>query len=225
MKYLKLLVSAIFASMLIGLGGTVYLSCLNLATKNGGINYDLMKVIGSILFATGLYIIVVYKLDLFTGKVGHLIDNGFSYLKNLGIIFLGNLIGSALFAFLILGTRDGEALSEIAHTMVDTKLNDTYLSLFLLSIPCGFLMHFAVYTYKSLDKNPMKYLSVFLGVTVFILSGYEHVVANIFYITLSKSWNLNCILPIILMALGNALGAFVIPLFLKMRKNDNIEIN
>ena len=63
MKYnIEILIKSILAGIMIGIGGTIYLSLDN-------------KIVGSILFAIGLFIIVVYSFNLYTGKIGYLINN------------------------------------------------------------------------------------------------------------------------------------------------------
>ena len=62
MKYnIEILIKSILAGIMIGIGGTIYLSLDN-------------KIVGSILFAIGLFIIVVYSFNLYTGKMGYLIN-------------------------------------------------------------------------------------------------------------------------------------------------------
>lgn len=216
MRLFKLFVSSIVAGMCIAIGGTVYLSCV--ANGNGDM---IVKVIGAFLFATGLFTICTYGFSLFTGKVGYLVDNKPAYTLDLLIIFLGNLVGTVGFAYLILGTRMADPLVNYMEVtnMVTSKLNDTWYSLLLLAIPCGFLMHFGVYTFKKLEKHAVaRYISVFLGVALFIICGFEHVIANLFYITLAQKWSVDCIIPILMMIIGNALGGFIIPLYLKFNE-------
>ena len=59
---IEILIKSILAGIMIGIGGTIYLSLDN-------------KIVGSILFAIGLFIIVVYSFNLYTGKIGYLINN------------------------------------------------------------------------------------------------------------------------------------------------------
>ena len=74
-------------------------------------------------------------------------------------------------------TRIYTMISEKAKTLADIKLNDTLISILILSFFCGILMYLAVNTYKEV-KDIGKYLAVFLGVIVFILCGFEHCIAN-----------------------------------------------
>ena len=111
----------------------------------------------------------------------------------------------------------GTMISEKAKTLADIKLNDTLISILILSFFCGILMYLAVNTYKEV-KDIGKYLAVFLGVIVFILCGFEHCIANMYYFSVSSTWSLNTLLYLLVMILGNSLGGILIPLCNKVIK-------
>lgn len=206
MKYnIEILIKSILAGIMIGIGGTIYLSLDN-------------KIVGSILFAIGLFIIVVYSFNLYTGKIGYLINN-FSkkYIRELIITLIGNFIGTLFVGFILKYTRIYTMISEKAKTLADIKLNDTLISILILSFFCGILMYLAVNTYKEV-KDIGKYLAVFLGVIVFILCGFEHCIANMYYFSVSSTWSLNTLLYVLVMILGNSLGGILIPLCNKVIK-------
>lgn len=206
MKYnIEILIKSILAGIMIGIGGTIYLSLDD-------------KIVGSILFAIGLFIIVVYSFNLYTGKIGYLINN-FSkkYIRELIITLIGNFIGTLFVGFILKYTRIYTMISEKAKTLADIKLNDTLISILILSFFCGILMYLAVNTYKEV-KDIGKYLAVFLGVVVFILCGFEHCIANMYYFSVSSTWSLNTLLYLLVMILGNSLGGILIPLCNKVIK-------
>lgn len=206
MKYnIEILIKSILAGIMIGIGGTIYLSLDN-------------KIVGSILFAIGLFIIVVYSFNLYTGKIGYLINN-FSkkYIRELIITLIGNFIGTLFVGFILKYTRIYTMISEKAKTLADIKLNDTSISILILSFFCGILMYLAVNTYKEV-KDIGKYLAVFLGVIVFILCGFEYCIANMYYFSVSSTWSLNTLLYLLVMILGNSLGGILIPLCNKVIK-------
>ena len=74
-------------------------------------------------------------------------------------------------------------------------------------------MFIAVDSYKSGKDTFSKYIGIFLCVPVFILSGLEHCVADMFYLQLAGAYSLQALSFILLASLGNTLGAFLIPLF------------
>ena len=190
MKYnIEILIKSILAGIMIGIGGTIYLSLDN-------------KIVGSILFAIGLFIIVVYSFNLYTGKIGYLINNfNKKYIRELIITLIGNFIGTLFVGFILKYTRIYTMISEKAKTLADIKLNDTLISILILSLFCGILMYLAVNTYKEV-KDTGKYLAVFLGVIVFILCGFEHCIANMYYFSVSSTWSLNTLLYLLVMILG-----------------------
>lgn len=206
MKYnIEILIKSILAGIMIGIGGTIYLSLDN-------------KIVGSILFAIGLFIIVVYGFNLYTGKIGYLINNfNKKYINELIITLIGNFIGTFFVGFILRYTRIYNMISEKAKTLADIKLNDTLISILILSFFCGILMYLAVNTYKEV-KDIGKYLAVFLGVIVFILCGFEHCIANMYYFSVSSTWSLNTLLYLLVMILGNSLGGILIPLCNKVIK-------
>ena len=78
-------------------------------------------------------------------------------------------------------------------------------------------MYLAVNGYKVV-KDPLgKYLSVFLGVIVFILCGFEHSVANMYYFSVAFIINGKSLLYLLIMILGNAVGGVIFPLCDKLK--------
>lgn len=206
MKYnIEVLIKSMLAGIMIGIGGTIYLSLDN-------------KIVGSILFAIGLFVIVVYGFNLYTGKIGYLINNfNKKYIRELMITLIGNFIGTFFVGFILRYTRIYTMISDKAKTLAEIKLNDTLISILILSFFCGILMYLAVNTYKEV-KDIGKYLAVFLGVIVFILCGFEHCIANMYYFSVSSTWSLNTLLYLLVMILGNSLGGILIPLCNKVIK-------
>lgn len=187
--------SAIGAGLAISIGGTVFLSVEN-------------QIAGALLFSVGLYAIVLNGLHLYTGKIGYLVeekDKG-SYAVLLLATWLGNLAGTALGALGVLASRIS-GIRERAAGIAEVKLSDGPLSILILSVFCGLLMYVAVDGFKK-KENP---LILFFCVSVFILSGFEHCVANMFYFTLAGVWSGKAFLYLLLMTLGNSLGGMLIP--------------
>ena len=79
-------------------------------------------------------------------------------------------------------------------------------------------MFLAVNGHKETKDNFAKYAGVFLGVSVFILCGFEHCVANMYYFTISSTWSLKSIAYLGIMILGNGIGGVMFPLSDKLLK-------
>lgn len=198
MKCLNLLIKAILAGVCVGIGGVVYLSCLAAG---------LPVVVGAILFGFGLFTIVCFNYNLYTGKIGYLSKETAS---SLPIILIGNLIGVFGVAGLMLLTGKAAILSAAALPLVTAKLTDTYLSSFILSIFCGFLMYTAVEGAKSIPSVEGQILIIFLCVIVFICCGFEHCIANAFYFAITKQFSRAALLKFLTMIAGNSIGSLTI---------------
>ena len=202
---MKDFIKSVLAGIMIGIGGTIYLSIDN-------------KVVGASLFGIGLFMIVIYGFNLYTGKIGYLVDNfNFKYIKMLVITLIGNFIGTFLVGYILKFTRIYSLIHDKAKSLVDIKLDDSLVSILILAFFCGILMYLAVNTYKE-SKDIGKYLGVFLGVIVFILCGFEHCIANMYYFSVANAWNVNALLYLLVMILGNSLGGMLIPLCNKVIK-------
>lgn len=196
---MKILFKSFLAGIMIAIGGTVFLSIEN-------------KVIGASLFSIGLFGVLIYNLNLYTGKIGYLITNfNLKYIKELIITLIGNFIGACSVGFILRYTRIYDNIYEKSLILANTKLNDNILSIFILSIFCGLLMYFAVNGFKK-QTDFGKYLVVYLGVAVFILCGFEHCIANMYYFSVADIWSLKTLGYTGIMVLGNSLGSFIIPL-------------
>ena len=115
-------------------------------------------------------------------------------------------MGTGLGAACVLMSRIS-GISGRAGEIAAVKLSDTPASIFLLSVFCGFLMYAAVDGFKK-KGNP---LILFVCVSVFILCGFEHCVANMFYFSLAGVWSGKAVLYLLLMTLGNSAGGLLIP--------------
>jgi len=197
-KYFDYFIKGIYAGIMISIGGIAYLAIDN-------------NIVGSFVFAIGLLTVCMYGLNLYTGKIGYIINNKLSYIWELLLSLLGNFVGTFIVGNLLRFTRFN--YSQIAEKIVNIKLNDNYLSIFVLSIFCGILMYIAVNNYKKAKDNFGKYITIFLCVMTFILSGFEHCVANMFYFSIANVWSFKVILYLLIMVLGNSVGSVIIALF------------
>ena len=205
MKAVRTFAYGVMAGFFVSIGGTAFLSIEN-------------RVVAALFFTTGLFAISNYGFNLFTGKVCYLLDNGPGYLWDLALIWLGNL-GGTLIATALLGlTRVHPALAETAAPLVAAKLGDGLLSVFVLSVFCNVLIFIAVDGYRIIPDALGKYLALFLGVAVFAISGFEHCVANMYFISLTGSWSAAAVLFIIVNTVGNSLGGLLVPAVKKIFK-------
>ena len=198
MRYVRIFVSAILGGACIGLGGIAYLSLEN-------------KVLGALFFTVGLFTICTFGLNLFTGKVCYVFQQDKGYALGIPVIWLGNLAGTGLTALAVRATRLAP-LAEKAAALCTVKLADSPLSIFLLAVLCNIFIYIGVEGFKSNPHELGKYLSLFFGVMVFILCGFEHCVANMFYFSAAGMWSGRAVAYLLIMSLGNAVGGVIFPL-------------
>lgn len=193
------IISGILAGISISLGGTVYLLIDS-------------KVIGALFFTVGLFCVCIFGFSLFTGKVCYAFDSDGKYVRALPVIWLGNLIGALLTGLLLMQTRLASGLYERASAICRTKIGQGYLSAFILAVFCDIMIYIAVEGYRTIGHDVGKYLAVFFGVTVFVLCGFEHCVANMYYFTVGRAWSMEAAIYLLVMTAGNAVGGVSIPL-------------
>lgn len=157
---------SIFAGLLIGTGGLVYL-------RVGGIA-------GAVLFAFGLLCVVMCGAQLFTGKSGFLPYKDFP--KLIAMIAL-NAVGCAVAAF-IASYCTSETLTANLQNIIDARLAASWHKVLVTSIGTGMIMTLAVY-----GARQKHYLPLLFGVPVFILCGLPHCVADAFYYAASLFYN------------------------------------
>ena len=195
-KYFSIAPSAVLAGMSIAFGGMVFLSVDN-------------KIIGALLFTIGLFSVCTFGFHLFTGKVCYVFDNNGSYTAQLPLIWLCNFIGTWIVAATVKATRNAPAMIEKASTMCQVKTSDNLISLFLLGMLCNIFIYIAVEGFKSNQHELGKYLSLLFGVMVFILSGTEHCVADMFYFCVAGGWTIRTVLCLLVISAGNAAGGIL----------------
>ena len=177
-------IKSVYAGLMIGIGGIIYLSLDN-------------PVIAAFLFSFGLLTIITQQFNLFTGKIGFVKTK--EQLKAIPVIIIGNFIGTFLISiFAKLGN-----LPISADIICANKLNKDIFTIFILAIFCGVLMYLAVDNYNK-TKN---IVFIILPVVIFILSGFEHSIANMFYFSLAGVWSVKAVVYILVMICGNAFGA------------------
>lgn len=167
---------------MIGIAGSVFL------TIGGG-------WIAAVLFSIGLIIICARGYNLYTGKIGYIRESK-DLLKML-VYLIGNFIGVFLVSLTVVGAP--------AATLVATKLAIPYWLLALKSIGCGFLMYLAVDIYKTRNS----FIGIVTCIPAFILAGFEHSIADMFYICCSGILNWQLVPFLVIVILGNAIGALL----------------
>ena len=207
---LKKIIDGILAGLLITIGGAVFLACINPATPY-------TRYIGAFFFSTALLCICMKGYSLYTGKIGYVI--GKHSKEDISVLFLGllgNTIATIGLGYLLAVTFPN--LKETALSLCNDKLTQGYGFALIRACFCGVLVYLAVDIYKS-DKSV---LGIVFCIPVFILSGYEHSIADIFYFAISGIQSLEAFGYLWMIILGNSIGSLIIPaLKLVGRKKEN----
>ena len=177
----KNLILAVLAGVFIALAGA-------LATIAGsaytGTQSNLVK---AAVFPLGLILVTLAGSELFTGNcllIAPLLCGEVKItktLKNLGITYAGNLVGSVIIALIVVY---GGALEQIAPQVISaaiTKCNFGFGKSFLLAIPCNILVCLSVWISMSSKSATGKILAVYMPIFAFVACGFEHSVANMYY--------------------------------------------
>ncbi len=221
LSVLNTLLLAILAGIYISLGATGFIT---MSSAFGEQLSGLGKFLGAALFPVGLMLVILCGAELFTGN--NLISIAFfakkisfwRVIRNWLLVFLGNALGCYFFAFVL---AESSILNDNAVNFVlsvaSSKVSMTFMQALLRGFMCNLLVALACWMQTSCQDTAGKILAIFFPVLLFVVCGYEHSVANLFYIPLGQflgsevtvlSMWLNNILPV---ALGNILagGVFV----------------
>lgn len=186
-KQLKQLVSkSTLAGLLISLGATAFLTVDN-------------KTVGALLFSIGLTAVILLEANLYTGKIGYV--NSKAKLISAALILIQNLLVALVCGLIFYSTKNN-----ICENLWLNKLTKSWYEFLFDSIGCGICIYLSVELYKKTGSI----FVIVLGVLVFILSGFEHCIADIFYLSASMSFDLKSILYILIAIIGNSIGSLLI---------------
>lgn len=211
MEHIKDILKAVLAGIAISFGGFLCIRTNAIATNT---------ILGSFLFSFGLILICNFGFNLYTGKVCYLFDEGEKTLSQRYIylleILLGNVLGTLFFSFILKISMAENNINKLVMTTlknsVEAKINYEWYQMIGLSFFCGMLVYIAVEGFKKIDNMFGKYVVLMLAIGGFIVSGFEHSIANMFYYFLSGNFGIMAILSLILCVIGNSIGGLFIPL-------------
>ncbi len=185
---------------MISIGGSVFLACYG----DGSL---LNRTIGAVFFSVALLCICFKGYSLFTGKVGYIPEK---HDREAISVLLWGLLGNAV-ATVLLGLALRAALPSLAtpaEIICSAKLTQDWWQTLVRGIFCGMLMYLAVSIYR--DKKSIA--AILFCVPVFILAGFEHSIANMFYFGAAGMISLKSGIYLLLVVLGNSIGGMTLPL-------------
>ena len=154
--------------------------------------YGLGKVLAGTVFGTGLMLVLLAGAELFTGNTLILISvldkkvKVTAMLRNWLIVYIGNFIGSVFIAYMMnksgLFNSGGGMFGGQTIKIAAYKTGLPFISAFYLGIMCNWLVCLAVWVASAANDVIGKLFSCFFIIGLFITSGFEHSVANMYYI-------------------------------------------
>lgn len=184
---IKLISKSILAGLLISLAGIAYLNCTD-------------EIVGSLLFSLGLISVILLEAKLFTGVIGY-VNSKRSILDSVAILVF-NLVIATIVGWIY---RCGSAA---AVAVTESKLlvfSETWWLTGLKAIGCGAAIYLSVEGYKKSKSL----IPVILGVMTFILAGWNHCIADCFYMAAGSS-SVLAIPYLLLVIVGNSIGSLLV---------------
>jgi formate/nitrite transporter len=184
----RLFVLAVMAGAFIGLGAQFF----NLAIHDSAMSVGMTKLVGGVVFSLGLILIVLAGAELFTGNtlmvMGFIerVINGKQLLRSWTIVYIGNFVGS-LFIVLLIYYSDqwagnGAMVGAKALLIASGKVNLDFFTAFVRGILCNILVVLAVWLCFGARTTVDKILAIVFPITAFVASGFEHSIANMYFI-------------------------------------------
>jgi formate transporter len=189
---LTLFTLAILAGAFIGLGAM--LATTAAAGTSGTLPYGVARILIGLVFSLGLILVVVGGAELFTGN--NLIvmawANGkvttYALLRNWIIVYLGNFVGSVATAGMVfLGKQylfGGGAVGLAALGIANGKVHLGFIQAIALGVLCNALVCLAVWLTYSARSVVDKIMAIIFPITAFVAAGFEHSIANMYFIPL-----------------------------------------
>jgi len=186
---LRVFALAVLAGVFIALGSTFFTVVTFDSTM---INAGVLRLIGGFVFCLGLVLVVVAGAELFTGNnliVMAYVEKKVSLkqvLANWGIVFLGNFVGALGILVLIYLSghwqMSGGAVGEKALAIANYKVNLTWMEAFTRGVLCNILVCLAIWLTFAGRTVVDKVLAIIFPITAFVALGFEHSVANMYFI-------------------------------------------
>ena len=218
----KTLVLAFLAGSYIALGGLLAVmvggGIPTIAAENPGLSKFMMGAV----FPLGLILCVIAGADLFTGNTAYFIPPVLSgklpflaLIKNWSLVYVGNFIGSMFVAYILAYQTGVFADAPWINSITDlatAKTTSSFLIVFTKGIGANWLVALAVWLAFSAKDVQGKIIAIWFPVMAFVAMGFEHSVANMFFIPTAIfygaeiSWSTFLVQNLLPATLGNIVG-------------------
>jgi formate transporter len=197
----SMVVLGILAGGFIGLGALYF----TLVVSDSSLGFAASRMLGGVAFSLGLILVVVAGAELFTGNIllvmawtSQRITTG-ELLRNWTVIWIANFIGAAGLALLVVlsnhPSMNGGAVGVQAVKLAAAKAALPFAEALFKGILCNVLVCLAVWLAMAGRTVMDKVISVILPVSAFVAAGFEHSVANMYFITLGLLLKDSVVLP------------------------------
>ncbi len=157
-----------------------------------GLGVGVTKLLAGSVFSVGLMLVIIAGSELFTGDnliVIAALEKKIRWSQVLNrwmLVYLGNFVGSILLAAIMFGTglwlTNGGLVGASALNIANAKVNLTFMQALMRGIGCNWLVCLAVWMAISAKDIAGKILAIYFPIMAFVASGFEHSVANMFFI-------------------------------------------
>lgn len=223
LKTAPMICLGILAGLFIGFGG---LGNIIISQTLGNIDVGLAKFAGAAVFPVGLMLVVIAGAELFTGN--NLMTLSFmekkitlsQMFRNWGIVWIANLVGSLLLVLIVFygGVLSGDAATK-SIAIAEAKASIDITTLIFRAILCNTLVVLAVWMATSAQDIISKIFACWFPIMLFVLCGFEHSVANMYFIPMgmilgAKVTMAQLIKNLVFVSIGNMIGGAIIIPFL-----------
>ena len=183
MRIVKLIISSALAGIAISIGGIAFL------------------VSGQAwMFPIGLFMVCLFELDLFTGKVSTV--ERLARIPDLVIMVISNMVSAMMLGEVMRYSKP--SIVAPAVEICTRKIGEGF-ALIPLAILCNVMIYTAVYSYKN-RRSAVRVFGLYFATVIFVLCGFEHCVANAFYFSLAGMVNGSTVAYLAKNAIFNAVG-------------------
>ena len=187
----RMFVAAMLAGEFIAFGGMFFCLVLGDATMP----FLVQRLVGGLCFCLGLTLVLCCGAELFTGNtlmVCGLASEKYGWgamLKNWVVVWIGNLIGALVVVFLVfmahLADMNGGGVGSAMLSVAVSKVTPDWVTLFFKGILCNILVCLAVWIGFSARTIVDKVVGLVFPITAFVACGFEHCVANMFFLPMA----------------------------------------
>lgn len=192
----RLFVLGAAAGLLIGLGAVTSSTAAHALSDAG-----MVRLVSALVFPIGLIMVVLLGTELFTGNalmVTAALDGRITWgrlARNWAIVYAGNFVGAvalaACMAFFGQLNIGGGELAVYTAKVASAKASLPWANAFVLGVFCNLMVCIAVYLGNTAQEASGRIMGLYVPVMGFVLAGFEHCVANMYYIPAGIFANMN----------------------------------